>query len=172
VTASVLVVTGFFTGRLGRLFVMGLPIPGTYGLTNGFFDAFMGVIVAAKIRKFGAITLLGIIENAIKIMTGKPFYAVGPAIAGFLLADFFIWLVRRGNGTDFCLWPVGGILLGSRAIFKIAVFYLLGLPLLKIIRAHPLVSVWVILLSFAIGTLGSFLASQAVLELRRAGVIE
>ena len=172
VTASVLVVIGFFTGCLGRLFVLGLPIPGTHGLTNGFFDAFLGVIAAAKIRKIGAFTLVGVIENLIKVMMGKPLYAVGPAIAGFLIAELFMFLAGHRYCCSKCIWPIGGIMLGSRFILKIGIFYLLGLPALKVIQAYPLAALWVLSLSFVIGLLGSLLGSGVIKELRKAGVIK
>lgn len=172
VTAGVLVVIGFFTGRLGRIFVLGLPISGTHGLASGFFDAFLGVIAAAKIRKTGALTLVGIVENIIKVLVGKPVYAVGPAIAGFAIAD----LLMRLSGHRFCcvkcIWPVGGVLLGSRFVLKVGMFYVLGMPALKIIQAHPFVTLWVLFLSVLIGTLGSLFGSTVVKELRKAGLTE
>lgn len=172
VTAGVLVVIGFFVGRLGRLLVMGLPVPGTYGLANGFFDAFLGVIAAAKIRKVGTLTLVGTIENLIKVMMGKPMYAIGPAIAGFLIAELLMLATGHNYCCLKCLWPVGGVMLGSRFALKIGLFYLLGLPALKVIKRYPLVTLWVLFLSFVIGSLGSLLGSRVINELRKAGIIE
>jgi len=172
VTAGILVVMGMFVGRLGRLFVLGLPIPGTHGLANGPLDAFFGVIAAAKTRKIGTFTLIGIIENMIKIMIGKPIYMVLPAVLGFVITDLVMLSIGHKYCCSRCTWFMGGIMLGSRFIMKIGLLYLVGLPALKIIQAYPLVTLWVLFLSFALGTLGSLFGSRIVKELRKAGVIE
>ncbi len=158
---------------LGRAVGLAVPVPMAGSLAATLPRAIILLVVLARVRRPGVLTLAGTVEAAVGFVLGLggmvPLSVMSPVAAG--VAGDLTWRATRPvRGERLRLAMAGAVLAGARVVVALGVFMLLRVPMLQAVG--PLVLGSIVAANAGLGVAAGVVAGSIAGELREAGVIE
>jgi len=158
---------------LGRAVHLAVPIPMSGSLVAALPRAVILLVVAARVRRCGALTVAGLAEAAVALVLGGmfPLSLLAPLAAG-VGADA-VWLVTRPVPAErLRLMLAGAALCSVRVLMALVLLTVVRMPIGKVMEAAPILLWGIIAANALLGAGAGLLAAGIVKELRQAGVME
>jgi len=158
---------------IGRAVHLVVPIPMAGSLAAALPRAIILLVVLARVRRPGVLTLAGLVEVAADFALGfggmMPLSVMTPVVAG-LVGDLAWMATRPVWGERLRLALAGAALAGTRVAAALVLFVLLRVPMLQAVG--PAVLGGMVAANALLGVAAGVVAGSIAGELREAGVIE
>jgi len=156
---------------LGHAVRLGVGVPMAGSLVAALPRTAVLLVVLARARGFGVLTLAGVAEGVLSLGLGAmfPLCVAGPVVAG-ACADA-AWRWARVGGERGRLAGSGAVLAAARMLVVLALVAALGVRVGRGEHGIGAMPVVIVVGTFVLGGAAGLLASVITRELRRAGVM-
>ncbi len=156
---------------IGRTVHLVVPVPLSGKMVAAIPRTLLLLVVLARVRRPGILTLAGVVEAGMALVLGGMFpLSILIPVVGGLVADGCWLLSRPLRGERLRLGLVGFTLAGTQAVTVVAFLWAVGVPAAKVLGATVLGSI--VAANAVLGLVAGLLAGSVAGELREAGVIE
>jgi len=156
----------------GRMVHLAVPIPMFGSLVAVVPRTVILLVVAARIRRPGALTVAGFAEALVSLGLGGtfPLVLLAPVCAG--VAGDAVYVLTRAMRAERVRLALAGAALGSARVAAAVLFALLLRMPIKSVQGAPVLVWGIVAANAALGAASGVVAASVVQELKRAGVME